>query len=234
LNRKTPLYQNPVFNFDFPDPTVIRSSDGYFYAYATQTVVNGSWINIQVSRSADLENWVRLGDALPAKPVWANQTQNFWAPHVSQIGNTYYMYYSADPNTLSGLCLAVATAINPAGPFTDKGTPLKCGSGFVNIDPMAYDDPQTGKHLLYWGSGFEPIKVQELAADRINFAANSQPTILYFLSTVPIRICIGIWSKARGSLTATVIIIYFSRRRLLHDRALRDYGGALDERHRTV
>jgi hypothetical protein len=37
LNRKTPLYQNPVFNFDFPDPTVIRSSDGYFYAYATQT-----------------------------------------------------------------------------------------------------------------------------------------------------------------------------------------------------
>jgi len=23
-NRKTPLYQNPVFDSDFPDPTVIR------------------------------------------------------------------------------------------------------------------------------------------------------------------------------------------------------------------
>jgi arabinan endo-1,5-alpha-L-arabinosidase len=38
---------------------------------------------------------------------------------------------------------------------------------------MAYDDPVTGKHLLYWGSGFEPIKVQELAADRMSFAQGS-------------------------------------------------------------
>ena len=29
---------------------------------------------------------------------------------------------------------------------------------------MAFDDPATGKRLLYWGSGFEPIKVQELGA----------------------------------------------------------------------
>lgn len=180
LNRKTPLYQNSVFDSDFPDPTVIRSSDGFFYAYATQTFAGGIWVNIQVARSADLENWARRGDALPVKPVWANQTQNFWAPHVTQVGNTYYMYYSADPNTRTGLCLAVATATNPAGPFTDKGTPLQCGSGFVNIDPMAYDDPQTGKKLLYWGSGFQPIKVQELAADRLNFAPNSQPVNLIF------------------------------------------------------
>jgi arabinan endo-1,5-alpha-L-arabinosidase len=180
LNRKIPLYQNPVFDSDFPDPTVIRSTDGLFYAYATQTFINGTSYNIQVARSADLENWERLGDALPVKPAWANQTQNFWAPHVSQIGGTYYMYYSADPNSRTGLCLAVATATNPAGPFTDKGEPLRCGGGFVNIDPMAYDDPQTGKKLLYWGSGFEPIKVQELADDRLNFAANSQPVNLIF------------------------------------------------------
>jgi arabinan endo-1,5-alpha-L-arabinosidase len=180
LNRKTPLYENPVFDADFPDPTVLRASDGYFYAYATQTVVNGNWINIQVARSADLENWVRLGDALPVKPAWANQTQNFWAPHVSETDGVYYMYYSADPNSRTGLCLAVATATDPAGPFTDKGSALKCGGGFVNIDPMAYDDPATGKRLLYWGSGFEPIKVQELAADRLNFAPGSQALNLVF------------------------------------------------------
>ena len=50
------------------------------------------------------------------------------------------------------------------------GHPLQCGPGFVNIDPMAFDDPATGKHLLYWGSGFEPIKVQELGPDRLSFA----------------------------------------------------------------
>jgi arabinan endo-1,5-alpha-L-arabinosidase len=178
LNRKSPLYQNPVIDADFPDPTIIRSSDGYFYAYATQAVVNGTWINIQVARSADLENWQRFGDALPQKPSWANQRQNFWAPHVTQVGNTYYMYFAADPNSATGLCLAVATSNSPTGPFMDKGAPLKCGSGFVDIDPMEFDDPQTGKKLLYWGSGFQPIKVQELAPDRINFLQGSQPVDL--------------------------------------------------------
>jgi arabinan endo-1,5-alpha-L-arabinosidase len=116
-----------------------------------------------------------LGDALPNKPVWANQTQKFWAPHVSQHGDTYYMYYSADPNTLTGLCLAVATSRSAAGPFTDSGKPLKCGESFINIDPMAFDDPATGKRLLYWGSGFQAIRVQELAPDRTSFVPGSQP-----------------------------------------------------------
>ncbi|MEP6923390.1 MAG: glycoside hydrolase family 43 protein [Pyrinomonadaceae bacterium] len=180
FNRKTQFYQNPVFDVDFPDPAVMRSSDGYFYAYATQTFVNGNWRHIQVARSADLVNWQSLGDALPVKPSWASNTNNFWAPHVIQVGSTYYMYYSGDPNTQTGLCLAVATATNPAGPFTDKGAPLKCGGGFVNIDPMAFDDPATGKHYLYWGSGFQPIKVQELTADRLDFAPGTQPSDLIF------------------------------------------------------
>ncbi|HLL71728.1 MAG TPA: glycoside hydrolase family 43 protein [Pyrinomonadaceae bacterium] len=166
-------YTNPVFDEDFPDPTVIRASDGFFYAYATQAVVAGKTLNIQVTRSRDLIAWERLGDALPAKPAWANETQKFWAPHVSQHGDTFYMYYSADPNTLTGLCLAVATARSPQGPFTDIGKPLKCGKSFVNIDPMAFDDPRTGKRLLYWGSGFEPLRVQELAADRVSFKPGS-------------------------------------------------------------
>ena len=180
LLRKIALYQNPVLDADFPDPTVTHASDGYYYAYATQTIANGIWTNIQVARSPDLKNWTRLGEALPVKPSWANQTQNFFAPHVSEAGGTFYMYYSADPNTKTGLCLAVATANNPAGPFTDKGAPLKCGSGFINIDPMQFDDPATGKKYLYWGSGFDPIKVQELADNRIDFAANSQPINLIY------------------------------------------------------
>jgi arabinan endo-1,5-alpha-L-arabinosidase len=88
------------------------------------------------------------------------------------------MYFSAKPDSADerhGLCLGVASARSPLGPFVDMGHPLKCGSGFVNIDPMAFDDPVTRKHLLYWGSGFEPIKVQELGRDRMSFAAGSAP-----------------------------------------------------------
>ena len=169
-------YVNPVLDADFPDPTVIRAPDGFYYAYGTQTQRDGRWINIQVARSSDLVRWDHLGDALPAKPGWASRTQDFWAPHVQRDGPRYIMYFSAKPDTSDerhGLCLAVATSATPWGPFVDMGHPLKCGQGFVNIDPMAFDDPATGKHLLYWGSGFKPVKVQELARDRISFAPGS-------------------------------------------------------------
>jgi arabinan endo-1,5-alpha-L-arabinosidase len=88
------------------------------------------------------------------------------------------MYYSGGGGGLTGLCLAVAVANSPAGPFKDVGKPLQCGESFINIDPMAFDDPKTGKRLLYWGSGFQPIKVRELAPNRIEFAAGSQPVDL--------------------------------------------------------
>ena len=173
-----PAYVNPVLDADFPDPTVIRAPDGYYYGYATQTERAGKMVNIQVARSADLVHWQHLGDALPAKPAWASRTQDFWAPHVQRSGARYFMYYSAKPDSSDerhGLCLAVATATSPTGPFVDVGRPMQCGEGFINIDPMAFDDPVSGKHLLYWGSGFAPIKVQELGPDRISFAPGSSP-----------------------------------------------------------
>ena len=176
-------FTNPVLDADFPDPTVIKAPDGYYYGYATQTQRDGRWINLQVARSADLVNWQYLGDALPAKPTWASRTQDFWAPHVHYANGRYYLYYSAKPDAAltdekRGLCMAVATATKPHGPFVDMGRPLQCGEGFVNIDPMTFDDPATGKRLLYWGSGFQPIKVQELGADRMSFAPGSKPVDL--------------------------------------------------------
>lgn len=168
---------------DFPDPAVIRTDDGWYYAYATQGRVGGVMQNVQTARSRDLRTWERLGDALPEKPLWASQTQDFWAPHVTRHGERYALYYSAKPDVAltdpeQGLCLAVATADRPDGPFVDMGHPLLCGESFINIDPMVFDDPQTGKRLLYWGSGFGPIKVQELAPDGMSFAQGSEPVAL--------------------------------------------------------
>jgi arabinan endo-1,5-alpha-L-arabinosidase len=171
-------YTNPVLDADFPDPTVIRAPDGFYYAYGTQTQRKGRWINIQVARSSDLVHWRYLDDAMPTKPGWASRMQDFWAPHVQRAGKRYVMYLSVKPNGSDdrhGLCLGVATSLSPVGPFTDIGHPLKCGPGFVNIDPMALDDPTTGKHWLYWGSGFEPIKVQQLSRDRLSFERGSKP-----------------------------------------------------------
>lgn len=183
----TRTYVNPVIDADFPDPTVIKAPDGSYYAYGTQTERAGKWINIQLARSADLVHWSYLGDALPAKPVWASKTQDFWAPHVQRDGARYFIYYSAKPDNADdkhGLCLGVATAASPQGPFADMGHPLLCGESFVNIDPMAFDDPATGKHLLYWGSGFQPLRVRELAADRMSFAPGSRAIDLVWPNAV--------------------------------------------------
>jgi len=170
-------YVNPVLDRDFPDPAVLRAPDGWFYAYATQGTTGGRFLNIQVARSRDLVQWEHLGDALPAKPRWAPSKQKFWAPHVIRDPESgrYFMYYSTEPDDSTGKCLAVATANAPAGPFVDSGEPLHCGKGIEEIDPMAFDDPRTGKRLLYWGSGWKPIKVQELAPDRLRFAPGSTP-----------------------------------------------------------
>jgi arabinan endo-1,5-alpha-L-arabinosidase len=175
----TDTYVNPILDEDFPDPAVILAPDGYYYAYATQTLRDGHWLNIQVSRSADLIHWDHLGDALPEKPEWASTTQDFWAPSVIFDGTTYFMYYSATPDVCHhherGHALAIATSTTPAGPFVDMGMPLLLGAGFEFIDPMAFDCPVTGKHFLYWGSGFQPIKVQELSGDRLSFGRDSAP-----------------------------------------------------------
>ena len=178
----TRTYRNPVLDGDFPDPAVILAADGHYYAYATQTLLDGEWINIQVARSSDLVHWHHLGDAMPEKPGWAAETQDFWAPYVFRHGDRYLMYYSATPDVCDvperGHCLAIATASSPAGPFIDIGMPLLLGMGFEYIDPMVLDDPETGRHFLYWGSGFQPIRVQELAEDYLSFAPDSQPVEL--------------------------------------------------------
>lgn len=172
---KDPEVNNPVLNKDFPDPTVI-SANGMYYAYATQSSVNGRMWNMQVASSPDLTHWSLIGDALPQKPLWADSTQDFWAPHVLYDSslNKYVMFYSGESDdTTLGKCLGVAYADAAAGPFIDKGSPLLCGDGFVNIDPMAFTDPQSGKKLLYWGSGFGPIKVQEMSDDWKSFKEGS-------------------------------------------------------------
>lgn len=167
--------QQALLNHDFPDPTVIHEN-GKYYAYATNTVVNGKFAHIQVASSSDLIHWKDEGDALPGGAPWASK--DYWAPHVLYDGKMkkYVMFFSGESAARdTGKCLGVAFSDDPAGPFIARETPLVCGEGFVNIDPMAIQDPASGKKLLYWGSGFQPIKVQELSDDWASFKSGTTP-----------------------------------------------------------
>lgn len=166
---------NPVLHHDFPDPTVINVA-GKYYGYATNSVVNGIYEHIQLATSADLANWQDAGDALPDGATWAGR--DFWAPHVLYDAKQqqYVMFFSARSKTKDmDMCIGVAFAAKPEGPFIDMGAPLIGGKGYVNIDPCAIIDPKSGKKLLYWGSDHVPINVQELTDDWKSFKTGSKP-----------------------------------------------------------
>lgn len=101
-------YQNPVFNHDFPDPNLVKGSDGYFYAYSTQVNWSndnfGTAYTTPILRSKNLVDWKFVGAALPIKPDWKTEG-GIWAPDASFYNNKYYLYYSfsiwGDPNPVS-------------------------------------------------------------------------------------------------------------------------------------
>jgi arabinan endo-1,5-alpha-L-arabinosidase len=178
-------YVNPVLDRDFPDPNVIRASDGWCYAYATQGLGEDPPVTIQAARSRDMVSWDYLGEVLPERPAWARSTQMFWAPHVVEHDGAYVMAYSAAPDEpeVPGptddptIGLAIAVAESPAGPFTDLGRPLYCGPTTSDIDPAVFRDPAGGGWFCYWGSGGD-IVVQPLADDLRGFAPGSAPALL--------------------------------------------------------
>jgi arabinan endo-1,5-alpha-L-arabinosidase len=171
---------NPVINHDFPDPAIINAN-GKYYGYATNSVVKGKYAHIQLAASTDLQHWADSGDALPGGASWANR--DYWAPHVVYDSDRkqYIMFYAArSANKDFDMCIGVAFADNPCGPFVDKGTPLIAGKGYVNIDPFAMIDQKSRRKLLYWGSDHVPIQVQELSDDWKSFKPGTRATPVVF------------------------------------------------------
>ena len=134
------VYHNPVFPGDFPDPSVIRVGDA-FYAVTTST----DWAPFfPIFRSFDLVRWSIVGHVFAERPVWC--VGNFWAPDLAERDGRFFVYYTAR-RADGPLCVAVATADHPEGPYADHG-PLvgqRCGS----IDAMATDD-EFGDRWLLW------------------------------------------------------------------------------------
>lgn len=173
-------WKNPVWDHDFPDPTVIRTAGGTWYAYGTDGGYNGQYARIQVASSPDGIRWTWLGDALADKPAWALKSHNFWAPdvHYNSATRRYLLYYAArNDHPGEDMAIGVAVSATPRGPFRAEATPLVTGKGFQAIDPMAFMDPVSGKKYLYWGSDSKPLMVRELAADGLGFQKGSAASV---------------------------------------------------------
>ena len=132
--------QTLVLPGDFPDPTVVKINDSY---WATATTSN--WAPaFPLLESKDLIHWELRGHVFPSLPAWADYY--FWAPEISYDNGKIYVYYSAHKRG-GNLCVGVASADNPEGPYTDHG-PLICQqAGSIDAWPMRDKD---GKLYLIW------------------------------------------------------------------------------------
>lgn len=165
--QRRAAYTNPVMAGDFPDPSVIRVG-GDYWAMATSS----EWApEFPILHSRDLINWQVVGAVFQKRPAWSKG--NYWAPEITQDRGRFYVYYvgrrdDGPDKPETPLCVAVATANSPAGPYTDHG-PLVCQE-VGSIDGFHIRD-EAGRRFLVWKedgnsrSQPTPIWAQQLTED---------------------------------------------------------------------
>lgn len=158
--------QQLVLPGDHPDPSVVKIGDEY---WAVGTTSN--WFPIfPLYYSKDLVNWKAAGHVFTEKPVWADYYM--WAPEITYDNGKVYMYYTAHKKNGS-LCIAVAVADKPQGPYKDLG-PLICQE-YGSIDAFPMRD-ENGKLYMIWKEDGNsagkptPIWAAEMREDRTALA----------------------------------------------------------------
>ena len=132
--------QRLVLPGDYPDPSVVKIGNTY---WASATTSN--WAPAYpLLKSTDLVNWRQQGYVFNKLPAWADYY--FWAPEISYENGKVYIYYAAHKKN-GNLCIAVASADKPEGPYTDHG-PLMCQEvGSIDAFPMR---DENGKLYMIW------------------------------------------------------------------------------------
>lgn len=153
-------YDHVVLPGDFPDPTVIKIGDTY-WASAT----SAEWGAVfPLFTSKNLLDWELVGHVFPEKvPEWAGS--NFWAPEFYQENGRTYVYYTARQKG-GVLCVAVASADHPAGPYHDHG-PL-VGQAAGSIDGFAMPDEHGDLYLIWKEDGNSCHQDTPIWAQRLN------------------------------------------------------------------
>jgi xylan 1,4-beta-xylosidase len=152
-------YRNPVLAADYPDPSVVRIGREYWATATSSAHAPG----FPLVRSTDLVHWQAAGSIFPGPPAWASDS--LWAPEIvtGPAGGTL-VYYTAR-RTGGPLCVAVASAPAPAGPYTDHG-PLVC-QPLGSIDATRVIDERGVPYLVWKEDGNSAQRPTVLWAQRL-------------------------------------------------------------------
>jgi beta-xylosidase len=168
--QRRATYTNPAMAGDFPDPSVIRVGEDYWAA-----ATSSEWApEFPILHSRDLVNWEIVGAVFQKRPAWS--VGKYWAPEISQHLGRFFIYYAAQKKE-GPLCVAVATASRPQGPYTDHG-PLVCQE-VGSIDGFPVTDEKGERYLLWKEDGNSvskptPIWAQRLSADGTRLVGERQ------------------------------------------------------------
>ncbi len=191
---KQPIFcNNPVLPGQYADPD-IDYFDGKFWIYPTTDGYPGwSGTQFHAFSSPDMVNWedegiiMELANDNPGKndkgvqiavSPWAVKG-SAWAPTIEKRNGKFYFYYCGkDADGASQIGVAVAD--HPAGPYTDRGTPLvttkMCHDLGLKIsqaiDPSIFVDDD-GSAYMSFGNGGGGSILAKLTDDMMNIEEGS-------------------------------------------------------------
>ncbi|WP_207496078.1 family 43 glycosylhydrolase [Aridibaculum aurantiacum] len=161
-----------------PDPSVTKVGNT-FWASATSS----NWFPaFPLFSSKDLINWKEEGYVFNELPAWIEKYT--WAPEVSYDSGRVYVYYTAKKKG-GPLCVGIASAASPEGPYIDHG-PIVCqeyGSidGFPIRDTAGVlylvwkeDANSVNKPTIIWAQQMNEERTQ-LLGERYELFRNDQP-----------------------------------------------------------
>ncbi|MCC9166901.1 family 43 glycosylhydrolase [Pontibacter harenae] len=157
---RTISYTNPVLPGDYADPSVVRVGNDYW-----ATATSSEWAPLYpILHSTNLVDWETVGHVFPDKlPDWAEA--HFWAPEIAYEDGRYYIYYTAKKKG-GNLCVGVASASSPTGPYTDHG-PLVCQE-VGSIDGFEVRDENGDLYLVWKEDGNSKGLPTPIWAQRMN------------------------------------------------------------------
>jgi arabinan endo-1,5-alpha-L-arabinosidase len=152
------------------DPCIIREGDTYYVFCTTMNADKKAQIPIRTSK--DLVKWELAGYVFPNIPAWAYKqipdTIGMWAPDISFVNGTYYLYYAVSSfgTNRSTIGFATNVTLDPKSPkykWVDHGVVFESfkNDNYNCIDPTHMVDRE-GNHWLAFGSFWAGIMMLKL------------------------------------------------------------------------
>jgi arabinan endo-1,5-alpha-L-arabinosidase len=166
-----------------PSPTILqgKGADTAWYLMCSAASLNDD--DREVSReyrqhllptfkSEDLVQWTYVGDALSARPSWAQATSALSSPELVYSNDKYFLYFSVLDTKAGGSAIGVATSTSPAGPWTVAERPVVephdrpcCSGNLRETNDPAVLVTDKGEKYIYYGTDAGGISVRRLSED---------------------------------------------------------------------